>query len=211
MEPARILIVEDQPAFAKGLRALLLAEVEPDSQVIEVVGKGSEAIEICETFLPHLILMDIRLPDQSGIETTAQIKQTFPSTVVVMLTSSDEEEDLFGALKAGASGYLLKTLDLHEIATAVESILHGNLVIPAHLAPAIHKLLGGPDTQGIKLTTLEEAILTLVGRGENNERIAGALSVSTEDVAKQVGNIYTKLHITTRAEAVAEAVRRGLA
>lgn len=211
MEPARILIVDDQPAFAKGLRALLLSEAEAGKQEIEVAASAEDALDAAEFLSPHLILMDIRLPGKSGIEATREIKALFPSTLVVMLTASDDESDLLDALKAGASGYLLKTMELEEIATAVESIIHGSLVIPAHLAGAI-KAAFEEATGGYvnRLTRSEEEILKHLALGESNDKIAKQLKVSTEDVSKRVSGIYTKLHITTRAEAAAEATRRGL-
>lgn len=211
MEPARIMIVDDQPAFAHGLRALLLAEAPKDNQVIELAHSGTEAISLSEEFVPHLILMDIGLPDMTGIEATSLIKQVSPSTVVVMLTASDEEADLLSALKAGASGYLLKTLDLEEIAIAVESILHGNLVIPAHLAGAIRSALATASEEvASRLTGLQEKVIAAITAGASNERIAGMLGISQEEVAKQISNIYSKLHVTTKAAAIAEAIRRGL-
>ncbi|MEO7802938.1 MAG: response regulator transcription factor [Actinomycetota bacterium] len=211
MDPARILIVDDQPAFAKGLRALLLAEGQDGSQEIEVAYNAEEALDAAEFLSPHLILMDIRLPGKSGIEATLEIKALFPSTLVVMLTASDDEKDLLDALKAGASGYLLKTMELEEIATAVEAIIHGNLVIPAHLAGAI-KASFEENTGGFAtmLTQSEADILRYLASGESNDKIARKMKVSTEEVSKRVSGIYTKLHITTRAEAAAAAARLGL-
>ncbi len=211
MEAARILLVEDQSAFAQGLRSLLLAEAPEGTQEIQIAKDGLEAMIACESFSPHLVLMDIRLPGRSGIDTTADIKMMFPSSVVVMLTSSEEEEDLLAALKAGASGYLLKTLEIEEIAQSILSILQGNLVIPAHLAGAIHNAFKEtPPELDLGLTDFEELILTFVGRGLTNDITGAELGIETEEVSRHISNIYSKLHITSRAEAMIEALRRGL-
>lgn len=211
METARILLVEDQAAFAQGLRSLLLAEAPEGSQEIQIAKDGMEAMIACETFLPHLVLMDIRLPGRSGIDTTSDIKTMFPSAVVVMLTASEDEGDLLAALKAGASGYLLKTLEIEEIAQSILSILQGNLVIPAHLAGAIHDTFkDNPPELKLGLTDFEELILTFVGRGLPNDVTAKDLGVETEEISRHISNIYSKLHITSRAEAMIEALRRGL-
>lgn len=211
MEAARILLVEDQSAFAQGLRSLLFAEAPEGSQEIQIANDGLEAMVACEAFAPHLVLMDIRLPGRSGIATTADIKAMFPSAVVVMLTSSEEEEDLLSALKAGASGYLLKTLEIEEIAQSILSILQGNLVIPAHLAGAIHDTFrDSPPELELGLTEFEELILTFVGRGLQNDITARELGIEPEEVSRHISNIYSKLHITSRAEAMIEALQRGL-
>lgn len=211
MEPARILLVEDQVAFAQGLRSLLLAEAPEGTQEIQIAKDGLEAMIACESFAPHLVLMDIRLPGRSGIETTSEIKSMFPSAVVVMLTSSEEEEDLFAALKAGASGYLLKTLEIEQIAQSILSILQGNLVIPAHLAGAINDSFREiPAELDLGLTDFEELVLTFLGRGLQNDITAAELGIEPEEVSRHIANIYSKLHITSRAEAMIEALRRGL-
>lgn len=210
-DPARILIVDDHPTFAKGLRALLLAEAGEEEQVIEIASNALEGMVAAQSFAPHLILMDIGLPGRSGIEATSDIKAVAPSTVIVMLTASDDEEDLVAALKAGASGYLLKTMDLGEIAGAVESIIQGNLVIPAHLAGKIMSTLetASPELR-VRLTAVETQVLSLIAKGHPNGRIAQKLKISQEDVGKIIAGIYSKLHVTTRAQAIAEGVRRGL-
>ena len=212
LEPARILIVDDHPAWSKGLKALLVAEAPKGSQIIEVANDALEAMVACESFEPQLILMDIRLPGRSGIEVTTDIKSLYPSTTIVMLTNSEEEEDLLAALKAGASGYLLKSLDIEELASSIHTIIEGNLVIPSHLAGAIKDFIQAPaDPPHMKLTDFEEIVLQFVARGVPNDKIAEELDTNPENVSKWISNIYTKLHITTRAEAAAEAVRRGLA
>lgn len=211
MDLARILIVDDHPAWAKGLRALLIAEAPKDSQVIEIANDGLEAMIAAQALSPHLVLMDIQLPKRSGIDAAADIKAAMPETVIVMLTSSDEEEHLLAALKAGASGYLLKTLDLEEIAAGVQSVLNGNLVIPNHLAGAISQSLKTQDpTAPTALSDFEEIVLQFVGRGLGNDVIADELGVDTEEISRWIATIYEKLHISSRAEATVEAMRRGL-
>lgn len=211
MEPARILIVEDHPAVAKGLKAVLLAEAPKGSQQIEIAHDALEAMVACETLMPHLVLMDIGLPSRDGIEATADIKAVFPSTIIVMLTASEDPDHLLQALKAGASGYLLKSMDLEEMAASVLAILQGQLVIPAHLADAIRgSIAAAPPETSLRLSEFEEIVLTFVARGVPNDVTAQELGIQPGELAERIASIYSKLHIATRAEAVAEALRRGL-
>lgn len=211
MEPARILIVEDHPAVAKGLKAVLLAEAPKGSQQIEVAHDALEAMVACESLMPHLVLMDIGLPGRSGIEATADIKAMFPSITVVMLTASDDPGDLLDALKAGASGYLLKTSNFEEMSRSILAILQGQLVIPSHLAADISGFISKSSAEtAARLNDFEEIVLTFVARGVPNDIIASELDLRQEELASRIASIYSKLYITSRAEAAAEALRRGL-
>lgn len=129
-EAVRILLVEDHKALARGLRSLLLVQAPEGSQQIELAFSFEEAITHAFASPPHLILMDVQLPDGSGIEATRKIKEMFPSTKIVMYSASDAEDDVGAALKAGADGYLSKEMDLEELASAVLAIASGSMVIP---------------------------------------------------------------------------------
>ena len=132
VEPVRVLIVDDHALFRRGLQMVL--EGETDIDVVGEAGDGQEAIERAESTTPDVVLMDVRMPKRSGIEATRTIKDTLPSTKILMLTISDEEADLYEAIKAGASGYLLKEISIEEVADAVRAVHAGQSLISPSMA-----------------------------------------------------------------------------
>jgi DNA-binding NarL/FixJ family response regulator len=219
-EPIRTMIVDDHALFRRGLE-MVLAD-EPD---IELVGQASaEAVEKAGESLPDVVLMDIRMPRSSGIEACRALKDVVPSAKIVILTISDEEEDLFEAIRAGASGYLLKDIPLDEVAGTVRAVdggqslinpsMAGKLLIEfAALARRESGVGQGVPTQQVpapKLTDREMQVLRLIARGMNNRDIAKELFISENTVKNHVRNILEKLQIHSRMEAVMVAVREKL-
>ena len=216
-EPIRVLIVDDHALFRRGLEMVLAAE-----EGIEVVGEGSdgaEAIEKAGEMLPDIVLMDIRMPRRSGIEACAAIKEAVPSAKIVMLTISDEEEDLFEAIKAGATGYLLKEIAIDEVPQAVRAVHGGQSLISPSMASklitefaALSKRSEEVQQQvpAPKLTEREMEVLRLVARGLGNREIAKELFISENTVKNHVRNILEKLQLHSRMEAVVYAVREKL-
>ena len=216
-EPIRVLIVDDHALFRRGLEMVLTAE-----DGIEVVGEGSdghEAIEKAGEMLPDIVLMDIRMPRRSGIEACAAIKEAVPSAKIVMLTISDEEEDLFEAIKAGATGYLLKEIAIDEVPEAVRAVHGGQSLISPSMASklitefaALSKRSEEVQQQvpAPKLTEREMEVLRLVARGLGNREIAKELFISENTVKNHVRNILEKLQLHSRMEAVVYAVREKL-
>ncbi|MEA2476121.1 MAG: hypothetical protein QOF16_1353 [Actinomycetota bacterium] len=212
----RVLIVDDHALFRRGLEMVLQGEAG-----IEVVGEasdGHEAIEKAEDATPDVVLMDVRMPKRSGIEATRIIKDTLPSTKILMLTISDEEADLYEAIKAGASGYLLKEISIDEVAGAVRAVHGGQSLISPSMAS---KLLNEFATMvkrrdersqipGPRLTDRELEVLKLVAKGLNNRDIGAELFISENTVKNHVRNILEKLHLHSRMEAVVYAVREKL-
>jgi two-component system NarL family response regulator len=193
-EPIRVLIADDHALFRRGLEMVL--EEEDDIDLVGQASDGTEAVAVAGESLPDVVLMDIRMPKSSGIEACRATKEVAPSAKIVMLTISDEEEDLFEAIRAGASGYLLKDIPLDEVAEAVRSV-HGEEEQVQHVAPP-------------KLTDREMEVLKLVARGMNNRDIAKELFISENTVKNHVRNILEKLQIHSRMEAVMIAVRQKL-
>ena len=216
MEPIRVLVVDDHALFRRGLEMVLAQE--PDIEVVGEAADGSEAVDQAADLLPDIVLMDIRMPRRSGIEACTGIKEVAPSARIIMLTMSDEEGDLYEAIKAGASGYLLKEISIEEVATAIRAVAGGqSLISPAmatKLLTEFASLVKKDDERSQvpmpKLTERELDVLRLVSRGMNNRDIGQQLFISENTVKNHVRNILDKLQLHSRMEAVVYAVREKL-
>ena len=217
-EPIRAMIVDDHALFRRGLEMVL--EEEPDIELVGQASDGTEAVEKAAESLPDVVLMDIRMPRSSGIEACRAMKEAAPSAKIVILTISDEEEDLFEAIRAGASGYLLKDIPLDEVAGAVRAVHGGQSLINPSMAGKLlteFATLARRDDEeraqevpAPRLTEREMQVLKLVARGMNNRDIAKELFISENTVKNHVRNILEKLQIHSRMEAVMVAVREKL-
>ena len=217
-EPIRTLIVDDHALFRRGLEMVL--ESELGIELVGEAGDGEEAVRVAGESLPDVVLMDIRMPRSSGIEACRALKDVAPSAKIIMLTISDEEEDLFDAIRAGASGYLLKDIPLDEVAGAVRAVHGGqSLINPSMAAKLLTEFaaLARRDEEesprqvpAPRLTEREIEVLRLVARGMNNRDIAKELFISENTVKNHVRNILEKLQIHSRMEAVMVAVREKL-
>ena len=212
----RVVICDDHALFRRGL-AMVLSEEEG----IAVVGEaedGEAAVAAAEELAPDVILMDVRMPKLSGIEATKAIAERAPATRIVMLTVSDEEEDLYEAVKAGAAGYLLKEISIEEVAGAVRSVVGGeSLITPSMAAKLLTEFSNlskrAEAKQGVptpRLTGRELEVLRLVAQGMSNKEIASELYISENTVKNHVRNILEKLHLHSRMEAVVYAVREKI-
>jgi DNA-binding NarL/FixJ family response regulator len=218
-EPIRTMIVDDHALFRRGLEMVL--DEEGDIELVGQASDGTEAVEKAAESLPDVVLMDIRMPRSSGIEACRAMKEAAPSAKIVILTISDEEEDLFEAIRAGASGYLLKDIPLDEVAETVRAVYGGQSLINPSMAgklltefATLAKREDDTDpTQEVpapRLTEREMQVLKLVARGMNNRDIAKELFISENTVKNHVRNILEKLQIHSRMEAVMVAVREKL-
>lgn len=206
----RIVLVDDHSLFRDGLAALL------DVWGHEVVGQaanGEEALALVERMKPDLILMDVLMPGLSGVATTERIKAAHPDVKVVMLTVSEEEDDLFRAIKAGAQGYLQKDLESAQFRAMLEAVERGEAAItPATasriLGEYVRRGQARPDPD--RLTDRELDVLRHVTEGSRNKEIAAALSISENTVKFHLKHILEKLHAGSRAEVVARAIREGM-
>jgi DNA-binding NarL/FixJ family response regulator len=216
-DPIRVLIVDDHALFRRGLEMVLSGE--PGIEVIGEGGDGLEAVQKARDLTPDVILMDIRMPRRGGIEACAAIKEAVPSAKIVMLTISDEEEDLFEALKAGATGYLLKEIAIDEVPQAVRAVHGGQSLISPSMASkliaeftALAKRSEERQQQvpAPRLTDREMEVLRLVARGLGNREIARELFISENTVKNHVRNILDKLQLHSRMEAVVYAVRERM-
>ncbi len=212
----RVLIVDDHALFRRGLQMVL--EQESDIIVVGEGGDGAEAVAKAQELMPDVVLMDVRMPKRGGIDATKQIKEILPHVKILMLTISDEEADLYDAIKAGATGYLLKEVSIEEVGAAIRSVQTGQSLISPSMAS---KLLSefatmvkrADEKQAApqpRLTDREMEVLKLVAKGRNNRDIAKELFISENTVKNHIRNILEKLHLHSRMEAVVYAVREKL-
>jgi DNA-binding NarL/FixJ family response regulator len=213
-EPIRVAVVDDQELFRRGLTMLL--GVEDDIEVVGEAGDGSPATDLAAAAVPDVILMDVRMPRRSGIEACLAIKEIAPTARIIMLTVSDEEADLYDAVKNGASGYLLKDSSIDEVAQAIRVVADGQSLISPSMAIKLldeFKQMSRSDRQQVpspRLTDRELEVLKLVAQGLNNREIAKRLFISENTVKNHVRNILEKLQLHSRMEAVMYAVREKL-
>ncbi|MGA9747596.1 MAG: response regulator transcription factor [Nocardioides sp.] len=213
-EPIRVAVVDDQELFRRGLTMLL--GVEDDIEVVGEAGDGVAATELAASAVPDVILMDVRMPKRSGIEACVAIKEVAPTARIIMLTVSDEEADLYDAVKNGASGYLLKDSSIDEVAQAIRVVSDGQSLISPSMAIKLldeFKQMSRTDRQQVpspRLTDRELEVLKLVAQGLNNREIAKRLFISENTVKNHVRNILEKLQLHSRMEAVMYAVREKL-
>jgi two-component system NarL family response regulator len=215
-ERLRVLVCDDHALFRRGLQMVL--EQEDD---LELVGEASDGVEVvtkAQELMPDVILMDVRMPKRSGIEAASEIKEALPHVKILMLTISDEEADLYEAIKAGASGYLLKEIPIEEVADAIRSVWAGQSRISPSMASKLLTEFAAmskasedkPQMPAPRLTEREMEVLRLVAQGLNNRDIAKKLFISENTVKNHIRNILEKLHLHSRMEAVVYAVREKM-
>jgi len=211
--PLRLLVVDDHEIVRQGLVALLARR--PNFQVVAEAATSAESIELARRFRPDLIVMDVRLPDGSGIEACREIRAEMPETRVVILTSYPDEEAVFSAIIAGASGYLLKQVRGRDLVAALEAVGRGeSLLDPAVTEKVLDRVrriaTSGATDELAQLTGQEQKILLLVAEGKTNKEIATEVFLSDKTVKNYVSSILSKLNLQRRAQAAAfVAKRRG--
>ena len=208
----RILIVDDHPLFREGLRAALSAG--PTVEVVGEAADGREAMSLAAQLRPDVVVMDLHMPELSGVEACRQIRRELPDTAVLMLTMVEGDTSISAALRAGAHGYLLKGAERSEIVRAVEVVAHGGVYLPAALASRVPQLLsgegGGEDIPFPQLTPREREVLDLVACGLSNAAVAARLYVSPKTVRNLVSSVIGKLHARDREHTIRLARDAGL-
>ena len=210
----RILLADDHALFRAGLAGLLRAW---DMEVVGQASDGLEALEQARKLRPDIILMDVRMPRSNGLEATRLIKTEMPDIRIIMLTVSDDEEDLFEAIKSGAQGYLLKDVPEEEFRQILTSIESGDAPLSRGLAVRIleefsrlAKEHSVSKAEGDGLTEREHEVLDMVASGATNREIGAGLYISENTVNYHIKNILSKLHLKNRGQAIAYAIRTGL-
>jgi DNA-binding NarL/FixJ family response regulator len=209
--PLRLLVVDDHEVVRQGLVAMLGRR--PSFQVVAEAGTAAESLEMARRFKPDLVVMDVRLPDGSGIEACREIRDELPETRVVILTSYPDEEAVFSAIIAGASGYLLKQVRARDLVSALEAVGRGeSLLDPAVTEKVLERVrriaTSGPTDDLAQLTSQEQKILLLVAEGKTNKEIAADVFLSDKTVKNYVSSILSKLNLQRRAQAAAFVAKR---
>jgi DNA-binding NarL/FixJ family response regulator len=210
----RVAIVDDQRLFTKGLSGLV--DMLPGVQVVGMAYDGEEAVALCREEEPDVVLMDISMPKMDGISATREIKDLLPRTAVIILTGHEEDEHVFEGIKAGAQGYLLKDSELEDLSRAIRTVYAGNTIIAPDLAQKMLNTFEGGKLGGDSrlapppLTERELEIIRALARGMSDRQISQSLGISEKTVRNHTSNIYRKLHIFDRTQAVIYAVREGV-
>lgn len=214
----RLVLADDHAVVRSGTRELL--EQQPDLKIVGEASDGEEAVRLAGELQPDVVVMDVRMPKMTGVEATSKIKTTYPNVRVLVLTAHDDDEYVFALLQAGANGYLLKTAEIEELVRAIRTVAAGQSALaPEVTGKVVAQFTSGkglPETLAQSqqdnydgLTERELDILKLVGRGLSNKQIGKELFISDRTVQAHLSNIFSKLNVSSRTEAVMHAVRRG--
>ncbi len=199
----RVLLAEDHAVVRAGLAALVRSE--PDFKVICEVGNGRDAVEAYKRHRPDVVLMDLRMPFLNGVEATKAIREDSANAKIIMLTSFEGDEDVYGALRAGARGYLLKDVEHQELFASIRKVAAGQKCIPARISAKLVERMGATQ-----LTLREHEVLQLIAMGKTNMEIGRCLFISEGTVKTHVNNILSKLGASDRTNAVVTGLRRGI-
>lgn len=218
MTSLRLLIVDDQALFREGLASLLGSQ--EDITVVGQAGDGIEAVELVRALQPDLVLMDVNMPQMNGLEATREILRESPSVRIVILTVSDDDDDLFAAIKAGAVGYLLKNMRADSLFERLRGAIRGEAALSPILAARVleefarqrqpENSAAKPPSESSELSVRERSVLQLVINGASNREIAAELDIAESTVKRHLHNILEKLHLENRIQAAAYAMRKGL-
>ncbi|MDI7276028.1 MAG: response regulator transcription factor [Anaerolineae bacterium] len=212
MPMIRVVLADDHAVVRKGIREFL--EKAGDIQVVAEAADGEEALALVAEHLPDVLVLDIQMPRLSGLEVTRRVAAEHPSVRILALTAYDDDPYVFALLKTGATGYILKTADSDELVRAVRAVAAGRSALAPEVAQkVVQQLAGGARTLGDEvvqeLSERELQVLRLAGKGLTNRAIGLQLAISDRTVQGHLANIYSKLHVSTRTEAVLKAVRLG--
>lgn len=208
-----VLIVDDHPIFRKGLRALLASH--PELRLAGEATSGGEAVRLAAELRPDLILMDLQMPGGDGVSAIRQIIASRPESRILVVTMFDDDESVFAAMRAGARGYVLKDMDDEELSRALLAVGNGEAIFSAAIAGRMMRFFdqrpATPQVAFPELSESERRVLQLIAQGENNQSIAERLALSPKTVRNYISNIFAKLQVADRAQAIVKARDAGLA
>jgi DNA-binding NarL/FixJ family response regulator len=209
----RVVVVDDQRLFTKGLSGLV--DMLEGVEVVGVAYNGEEAVALCRQTEPDVVLMDISMPKMDGISATREIRSLLPQTAVIILTAHEEDEQVFEGMKAGAQGYLLKDAEPEDLSRAIRTVYAGDTIIAPDLAQKMLNTFESGKSSGSSrlmppLTERELEVIRALAQGKSDRQIANSLGISEKTVRNHTSNIYRKLHIFDRTQAVIYAIREGV-
>lgn len=211
-ERVQVLIADDHPIFRDGLRALLATD--PDIELIGEAADGTDVQRMVEDLQPDIVLMDLHMPGVDGVAATHEIVQRSPHVAIIVLTMFDDDDSVFAAMRAGARGYLLKGTKQADLVRAIHLVASGGAMFGPAIAQRMIEFFSRPRRIAVlpfpQLTDREHEILDLIAQGQPNASIAGRLAISEKTVRNHVSNIFTKLAVADRAQAVVRAREAGL-
>ena len=213
MRKIRMILADDHVLVREGTRSLL--EQEPDMEVVGEANNGEEAVELVNKLHPHIVLMDIAMPKLNGIEATKLIKERYPATATLILTAYDNDQYILALLEAGAAGYLLKNVKGNELVSAIRAVNAGEAVLYPIIASKIFSLVAASVQEKDRIaeprdiSEREMEILRLTAKGMSNKEIASSLFLSRRTVQAHLGNIFRKMDVGSRTEAILKALRKG--
>ena len=203
IQSIKIMIVDDHPVVREGLSRIIVSE--SGMEVIAEAGTGAEALKQYRKLRPDIVLLDMRMPEMTGLQTIEAIRKEFSNARIIVLSTYDLEEDIYQSLQAGARGYILKDSPRNELLAAIRRVHAGDRVIPPTIATRLAERIGGNE-----LTAREFEVLKLIVAGKSNKQIGDDLGISEGTVKSHVNNILDKLGVTDRTQAVSVALKRGI-
>lgn len=210
-ETIRVVVADDQRLFADGISQLISAQ--PDLEVVATANDGAEAVRLCREKEPDVVLMDITMPVMDGITATRKIRDLLPGVGVLILTVLADDYNVFRGIKAGAQGYLLKDCSPEDLARAIRAVHAGDIILSPSIARHMLPIFEGPESNrevAPPLTKRELQVIKALAQGKSNKQIARTLGIAEKTVRNHASNIYKKLHIFDRTQAVLYAFREGL-
>lgn len=213
MEEITVLLADDHVLLRQGTRELL--EREEDLKVVGEAGDGEEAVRLAQDLHPHVVIMDIAMPKLNGIEATRRIKEKQPDTAVLILSAYDDDQYVFAILEAGAAGYLLKDVPSQELVEAIRAVHAGESILHPTIARKVINRFASPRGPGVlgveadQLSEREMEVLKLAAQGMSNMEIANELALSVRTIQGHLSNIFSKMQVGSRTEAVIQALQRG--
>jgi len=210
-EPIRIVLADDHPVYRDGLAGLLSATT--DLTIVGQAANGLQAVELAESLTPDVVVLDLNMPELNGVDAARRIVGAAPHTAVLILTMYDDDALVFQAIQAGARGYVLKSAEPATVLAAIRSVAHGEAIFGAVLAQRLSAWFSAMASDRgpfVQLTPRENEALELIARGWGNPAIAQRMSVSPKTIRNLVSNIFSKLQVADRAEAIAKAREAGL-